>query len=222
MIQCALHDTAAEFSDPRSSLALLPLVWTLQLRPDWVVFEQVPDVRPLWEACAHRLKQVGYTTFVRVLNAADYGVPQSRRRAILIARRQGFAVLPVNVAPATIRSTIRPDRVEWLEQLGWLQRSNGSVGGELGTRVERGLDDVSVTITRKPFRWAAPIALGRPWGEGVRSDMDDATRLQTFPVDYPWQGGVVDQRLQVGNAVPPVFASVLLRAAAFDVDLMEG
>ena len=59
--------------------------WVRALAPEWIVFEQVPDVLPYWERFAER--SVGYWTWTGILNAADYGVPQTRERAFLLASR---------------------------------------------------------------------------------------------------------------------------------------
>jgi DNA (cytosine-5)-methyltransferase 1 len=55
--------------------------------PEWVALEQVPEVLPLWEVYAAELRARGYHAWTGILNAADYGVPQTRRRAILIASK---------------------------------------------------------------------------------------------------------------------------------------
>jgi len=80
-------DEACE--DPRGHLVLEPLRWTLALRPTWVVLEQVEPVLPLWEAMAVGLRRLGYSVWTGVMRAEQYGVPQTRRRAILIARCDG-------------------------------------------------------------------------------------------------------------------------------------
>ena len=54
-------------------------------RPEWVALEQVPAVLPLWQVYAAELRRMGYSAWCGKLNAADYGVPQTRERAILIA-----------------------------------------------------------------------------------------------------------------------------------------
>ncbi|MCM2512733.1 DNA cytosine methyltransferase [Streptomyces griseoincarnatus] len=77
----------AQCRDGRSLLAAEPMRWLHDLRPEWVCLEEVPDVLPLWKQYALYLQQWGYSTWVGVLNAADYGVPQTRRRAILVASR---------------------------------------------------------------------------------------------------------------------------------------
>lgn len=68
-----------------ASLSLKPLEWALRHKPRWVCLEQVPGVILLWSAVAGRLRAEGYSTWAGVLNAANYGVPQTRQRAILIA-----------------------------------------------------------------------------------------------------------------------------------------
>lgn len=73
--------------DERSVLAAEPMRWLYDLRPEWTCMEQVPDVLPLWKQYALHLQRWGYSTWVGVLNAADYGVPQTRKRAILLASR---------------------------------------------------------------------------------------------------------------------------------------
>ncbi|MFS4103824.1 DNA cytosine methyltransferase [Streptomyces sp. PD-S100-1] len=77
----------AACKDERSLLAAEPMRWLYDLRPEWVCMEEVPDVLPLWKQYALYLQQWGYSTWTGVLNAADYGVPQTRKRAILIASR---------------------------------------------------------------------------------------------------------------------------------------
>src|SRR5690606_30204082 len=69
--------------------------WVETIRPRWVACEQVPPVLPVWNAYADRWRhRFGWSAWAGVLNAADYGVPQTRRRAFLIARTDGSPVLP--------------------------------------------------------------------------------------------------------------------------------
>lgn len=74
------------WADHRSHHAAQPVRWIRDLRPTWICMEQVPPVLPLWEHVAERLRRWGYSTWAGVLNAADYGVPQTRERAVLMAR----------------------------------------------------------------------------------------------------------------------------------------
>lgn len=80
--------------DARSMLVVEPLRWALALRPRAVTLEQVPDVLPYWKMVGDLLAEVGYSWWAGVLEAERYGVPQTRERAILIARRDGQPAHP--------------------------------------------------------------------------------------------------------------------------------
>ena len=81
--------------DDRTALVLTPLAYAYRHRPTYIVLEQVPTVLPVWLAVADVLRELGYSVATGVLNAEQYGVPQTRRRAILTARRDGVtAALP--------------------------------------------------------------------------------------------------------------------------------
>lgn len=71
----------------RGRLVDVPPVWVEVIMPEWVACEQVPAVLPIWKQHAARYRELGYSTWCGILNAADYGVPQTRRRAILMASR---------------------------------------------------------------------------------------------------------------------------------------
>ncbi|MFE5023630.1 DNA cytosine methyltransferase [Streptomyces sp. NPDC056656] len=92
-------------SDPRTALVLEPLRYAIQAtrspnrshRPyDVIVLEQVPAVQALWQQYAKVLQEQGlpdgtrYEVVVDVLGTETYGVPQTRKRAVLIARRVGL------------------------------------------------------------------------------------------------------------------------------------
>jgi DNA (cytosine-5)-methyltransferase 1 len=103
VIACA-HELAAgndtravrlkECRDPRSLLTVEPLRFALALKPRWVALEQVPAVLELWTLFAALLSAHGYESAVGVLSAERYGVPQTRKRAFLLASLDGPVSLP--------------------------------------------------------------------------------------------------------------------------------
>jgi DNA (cytosine-5)-methyltransferase 1 len=99
------------------------LRWADALRPEWIACEQVPPVLPIWQEYAVTLRSWGYSAWAGILNAADFGVPQTRQRAFLIASRVRAAVPPEpthakNPAP----SLFGPELLPWVsmaDALGW-------------------------------------------------------------------------------------------------------
>ncbi|MER5773072.1 DNA cytosine methyltransferase [Streptomyces sp. NPDC002039] len=81
-------------TDSRSLLVVEPLRYALALRPEWIALEEVPAVLPLFEHTARLLAGAGYSAWTGVLNAADFGLAQTRRRAFLLASRTRPALPP--------------------------------------------------------------------------------------------------------------------------------
>lgn len=105
-------------TDPNVYLVLDVGRWAEVLDPEWIALEQVPAVLPAWHAYAEWLDARGYYTWTGILNAADFGVPQIRKRAFLMARRSK----PIG-PPAPTHSKTGEDGLErWVtmaEALGW-------------------------------------------------------------------------------------------------------
>ena len=83
-----------EWADPRSHLVTQPVRWVRDLMPEWIALEEVPAVKGLWAHFARIFESWGYSVDHGVLQAEAYGVPQTRKRAILIASRVGEVKLP--------------------------------------------------------------------------------------------------------------------------------
>lgn len=77
----------AGLSGVRGRLVYEVLRWVRAVDPLWVACEQVPPVLPVWRLFAAELDKLGYWAWAGIVNAADYGVPQTRRRAFLLAHR---------------------------------------------------------------------------------------------------------------------------------------
>jgi DNA (cytosine-5)-methyltransferase 1 len=236
-----IADELDTLDDERTGLVLEPLRWALAAdrldRPyQTIVLEQVPAVLPVWESMKEALAGIGYRTTCGILRTEEYGVPQTRRRAILIARRDVEPVLPERThqrfpkdpAPIRRREVMtsgeqalfqHPSRqlTQWVSMGAALRRtrdvpftviSNYGTGGDPKARGRRSSDQPSATVTGK-------VSRNRLVDERER-DLDrfthaEAGLLQTFPLDYPWSGGDVSQ--QIGNAIPPRLAVHVLAAA---------
>lgn len=212
-----LKSAAHELGDDRTALVLTPLAHVYRDRPEFVAFEQVPAVLPVWAACAEVMRSWGYSTWVGYLNSEDYGVPQSRKRAYLIARRDGQAV----TSPTTV-----PNRVTMFEALGWglTTRVSPTITGHATiTRSPSGqqriyLDAIASGdfVFREPVTDFTPSAVAKN-GIGalfpprsVNVSESEAGVLQSYPEGFKFKGSKHMQQLQIGNAVPPKVARAVL------------
>ena len=119
----------ADAVDERSLLVAEPLRWALALRPRWIACEQVEPVADLWAWMADQLRSIGYNAWSGVLSAERYGVPQTRKRAFLIASLDGpvYPPAPTHQAyragePAAYQDTFEGELQPWISMagaLGW-------------------------------------------------------------------------------------------------------
>ncbi|MGC5001165.1 DNA cytosine methyltransferase [Streptomyces sp. DT203] len=217
------HLVAQQARDERASLVLEPLRWALTAvdagHPyQAVVLIQVPTVLPDWRAMAEVLCAEGYSVTSGVLRAEEFGVPQTRRRAGLIARRHGVAKLPQPTHQSYRRITAAsndpqlPPCVTMGETLSrpapFHVVSNYGSGGDPKARGRRTSEEPAATVTGKFSRTKVTAMDGT---ELERLTCAEAGQLQSFPTDYPWSGG--DRGQQIGNATPPLLATHILTAA---------
>ncbi|WP_460301740.1 DNA cytosine methyltransferase [Actinocorallia aurea] len=221
----SIEDDLKKLSDERTGLVLEPLRWALKAfyddRPyQAIVLEQVPAVLPVWKAYEGVLYSLGYKTDVGILRTEEFGVPQTRRRAVLIARLGDEVVAlpdpthrpykkdaPRDSGPARLAPWVRMSDV-LDEREGFYVVSNYGTGGDPKARGRRHSHEPSATVTGKVFRNRLHPADGGEWRKLTSSE---AGRLQTFPTNYPWSGKDVGQ--QIGNAVPPRLGMHLICAA---------
>ena len=137
-----LKKATEPLGDDRTGLVLTPLSYIHRFGPTYIALEQVPTVLPVWRAYAEVLERCyGYSVWVGYLHAEQYGVPQTRKRAFLIARRDGETAEP----PVPTHSKYYPRDpskfdggvlpwVSMAEALGWGMTSAPSptITGHLG------------------------------------------------------------------------------------------
>ena len=217
-------------NDERSILVLEPLRWFTEAYYSghpfkWLAFEQVPPALPIWEAYAVLLREFGYTVVTGVLNAEQYGVPQTRRRAVLMAKYEGVVSLPAPthshyhphnpeqvdlgfVPPLTMK-----DALGW----GWTHRPAptvcaGSNGKQSGAEWGGSSVRVAMKASQGTERWSPKPGTLFGTQDSIRVTIGEAAALQTFPNDHPWHGTKTKQLEQVGNAVPPQLAYHILKS----------
>lgn len=209
-------------TDPRNSLYLEMLEIVKQLQPDFVVMENVEGIRTMLDGKVESkiisdYREIGYDINVAVLNSADYGVPQIRKRVIFIGNRHGV----VNYHPKPI---LAPK--EYIT---------------LGEGIERFLSAPEDKKTNHIFTRHSPKMIAQiqalPEGQSLYGNYSDAWKkspwdkpsctvkenhggvnihpklprvltprelaaLQSFPDDFIFKGSKKWQLVQIGNAVP--------------------
>lgn len=91
------HVNGIFVDDPRNHLYWRFFDYVAYLQPKIVLMENVPEILIkangyFRDAVFERFHSLGYTAEARVINAAEYGVPQWRRRAFFLATRDGLSV----------------------------------------------------------------------------------------------------------------------------------
>ncbi|MEU0624950.1 DNA cytosine methyltransferase [Streptomyces rubiginosohelvolus] len=225
-ILSAARDMAARrkvshvFDDDRTGLVLEPLRWALAAvdmgRPyETILLEQVQQVQQVWDEYAVLLAAEGYHVATGVLRTEQYGVPQTRRRSVLLARLDGPVALPAPThrpyRKGVAQSVGDPRLLPWMSMGEVLDRpgpfeviSNYGTGGDPKNRGRRTNLEPAATVTGKVSR---SRIVGPGGVELPRFSHAEAGLLQSFPADYPWSGKDVAQ--QIGNACPPRLARVL-------------
>ncbi|MBV9074359.1 MAG: DNA (cytosine-5-)-methyltransferase [Acidobacteria bacterium] len=175
-------------------------------KPSWVVFENVPFMLQLnggkaIKVITEELAELGFSWAYRVVDARSFGIPQRRRRVILIASRSGNArrVLLGDEAPLGDQQDNGACGFFWTEGntgLGWARNAIPTLksGSGLG-------------IPSPPGIWLK--------GKGIFTpSIMDAERLQGFPAN--WTACVDPSKARfrwrlVGNALTVPIAEWLAR-----------
>lgn len=204
-----------------------------QLRPRAVMIENVKGIldavfEDYRRYIASRLKKLGYTADWKLLNACDFGVPQLRPRAVLVALQTAttgnFDWPPPNqAAPKTVGETLHDlmSAKGWKGAAAWKDLANDIAPTIVGGSKKHGGPDLGPTRSKQA--WAQlgvnghTIADGPPEPDFVgipRLTVPMVARLQGFPDTWTFSGAKTNAYRQVGNAFPPPVASAVAQQLA--------
>lgn len=173
------------------------------------------------------LSEIGYSVEYKVLNAAYYGVGQKRERIVIVGTKDGvaFEYPTPNKTMTTLKEVLKDcptsegqsysakkkailDRIppggSWVNlpldlQKEYLGKSFFSGGGKRGMARRISWDEPCLTLTCSPSQKQTE----RCHPDETRPfTVREYARIQSFPDDWSFCGGVGEKYKQIGNAVP--------------------
>jgi DNA (cytosine-5)-methyltransferase 1 len=234
--ECTSH-TCAKGNAPRSEISRRTAFQVIRFakifKPRWLVIENVVHMRS-WKSYENWLKKIrmlGYKVREQVINAADHGVPQARRRLFVLC---DLEQLPSEVKPTTRR---KKTAATFLSRNGHYRFSMLRAPKRAKATLQRADRAIGVLGNNKPFllvyygsdkaggwqRVSVPLrtlttldrfAYVRPTKEGHQMRMLQVPEIKSamgFPFEYLLEHGTRREKIKLlGNAVcPPAMAAVI-------------
>jgi DNA (cytosine-5)-methyltransferase 1 len=214
--------------DSRNKLYLEMLRIIGDKKPKWFIAENVRGILSIGkgkvlERIINDFSNAGYKVNYRLVNMADYGVPQMRKRVIILGSRND---LPINCHlyfPAETHSKrghlLTRKWVSFNTALQELEKYNDIPDKAIGSKYKMTVRDF--TGHRKPNgNEPSPTILARGNGGGGvnatphpsglrRLTVRESAWIQTFPIDFRFVGSVNSTYRQIGNSVPVLYAQRL-------------
>ncbi|MFD0507138.1 DNA cytosine methyltransferase [Streptomyces chiangmaiensis] len=201
------------------------------IKPKAVLLENVPDLveSPGFDAdrswIEAELREEGFRSAWKVLNAADFGVPQNRRSGFLVALQEPYFSRfswpePDKLPPPTVGQVLGPSMSAngWTGAERWIKSADRIAPALVGGSDRRGGADLGPTGSKRA--WAALGVNGNSLGDAPpdidfpadghpKLTVDQAALIQAFPDNWRLFGGKTSRYRQVGHAMPPPLAAAV-------------
>lgn len=215
--------------DERNSLYKDMLEIVKEIQPKFVVMENVVGLRSMLDGKIEQMiindyANAGYKISVKVLNSADYGVPQQRKRVIFIGNRlnaTNYHPKPL-LLPKEYKTT--KDAIEDLMNIPDNKNFNHVITKhsdemkERLSRVEEGkslYENYSDSWKKCPWNQPSCTVKENHGAVNIHPKLPrvitarEMARLQSFPDNFIFKGAKKWQLVQIGNAVPPLLGKAI-------------
>ena len=215
--------------DPRNSLYLDMLKIVEKLEPKILIMENVEGILSMLngkivEKIINDFKKIGYDITYKLLNAADYGVPQTRKRVIFIGNRLGLE----NYHPMPIYEESEYKTLgETIEK--YMNMEENKEINHIFTKHSEHIKEKIINTPEgksmygnysdawKKSPWDKPSCTVKENHGGVNLHPKlprvltprELASLQSFPDDFIFKGSKKWQLVQIGNAVPPILGKAV-------------
>lgn len=181
----------------------------------------------IFQRVKEAFSEAGYDIFYRLINAADYGVPQRRERMIMVCVRKDLKKIfdfpektnegnwvPLSVAVPVLAIEEKKYYFSQRAVEGMKNAKNNMKRG-----LAQSLDAPCLTVTshlaKVSLNSRDPVLLVDPEKELYRRFTPrEAARIQSFPDTFQFAGSETDAYRQIGNAIPPVMFWHIAKAVA--------
>ena len=162
-------------------------------------------------------EEAGYTLSYKLLNSADYGVPQKRERVILVGFRKDLGItfefphetnkdnwVPLSVAVPKL--DIDEKKYYFSERaVEGMKNAKPNMKRGLWQNLNEPCLTVTSHLAKTSLNSRDPVLLVDADKELYRRFTPrEAARIQSFPDSFEFAGSELDAYRQIGNAVPPV------------------
>ena len=256
----SLNNRKRREDDPRNQLFYEFVRFIKILKPEMIMLENVSGMKSMKngevvETIKAEIidagKEIGkeYNVDYKMLNAADYGVPQLRNRLIFLGGSSDFNITfpKTKFAPEdyrTVRDAIgdlpslkpKETKMEYdkepISEYQKLMRKNSKFlfNNQAPNHPKATVDRIKNTLPGEPMYQRYKQRIRLSWDNpsptqvcgGIRPQFQfghpednrgltirERARIQSFPDTFKFTGGIVQERVQTGNAVPPLLAQAI-------------
>jgi DNA (cytosine-5)-methyltransferase 1 len=214
--------------DTRNTLYLEMLRIIKDKKPKWFIAENVKGILSLgggeiFKGILSDFSKAGYRVNYQLVNMADHGVPQLRKRVLIIGTRKDLPENLTAIHPEPTHSKDSKDNKQnWVsisEALKLVDRYKENFPNNIGSKYK--VEFRNFTGHRKTDPQApSPTILARGNGKGGvcaiphpngkrRLTIRESASVQTFPIDFEFVGSINSMYRQIGNAVPVEYGKKL-------------